>query len=305
MHSFHNFGTPTLTMEIIKGWASDACSKHVADGADPTAMLSKLASDNSLTPHQIEVVAGEINRAIHTVKYASAEDKYNAAGFPLADAKVVVQSLQAGGEVKTASAGMGLFKDPVGNTIDYHSAFGVAEETMDKTAATKCANRSMYEKVASEARQQNDKVFMAEQEKFASEAAYIKTARQYILEGFNPQERFVKLCEVEHSAQCANMLEAAQKPLAKVAHSLGAEGFLLPKQVEGAVEHFLNKTADEKAPEELISPFLQARVVNGNHPLIITLKTYANALEREQQERNRDNIIKDKLEIMGQKIRAL
>jgi hypothetical protein len=305
MHSFHNFGTPTLTMEIIKGWASDACSKHVADGADPTAMLTKLASDNSLTPHQIEVVAGEINRAIHTVKYAAETDKYNAAGFPLADAKVVVQSLQAGGETKVASAGYAFVDPIVDNGMDYHSAFGIQVEAMDKTAATKCATKAMYEKVASEARQQSDKVFMAEQEKFASEAAYIKTARQYILEGFNPQERFVKLCEVEHSAHCANMLASAGKPLAKVAHSLGAEGFLLPKQAEGAIEHFLNKTADEKAPEELISPFLQARVVNGNHPLIITLKTYANACEREQQERGRDNLIKDKLGIMAQKIRAL
>jgi hypothetical protein len=71
------------------------------------------------------------------------------------------------------------------------------------------------------------------------------------------------------------------------------------------MDYLLDKKADVTAPQEIISEHLNAQVVNGNHPLIIKLKTYLNDRERAEEEDRRFSVCDDKNRILGQRIRAL
>lgn len=297
------FGHPTLSMSTLKSWAADVSSRHISDGADPTTELEKVARENALTPHQIEVLAGEINKTIHISKYASAEDKYHAANFPLADAKRAIGSLQISGE-KTAGCEES-FADPVfADKIDIYAAFGVEESV--KTASENPApslrdyqnGQLLQQKIA-------DSHLMAKHAVDAAEMSFIKQARAYILSAFDVSERLTKLADVIHAADMANQLSEAIPPLAKVAYSLGAEGYLHPEKAKEVFDYLLEKKADVSAPQGLVSELLPAKVVNGTHPLLITLNTYAKCRKREEEEAHRHSFIDDKVRISGQKIRGL
>lgn len=300
-----SFDQSSLTMTSVKQWASDICNRHLTGGVDPTDALVKVAGDNSLTVHQIEVLAGEINKTIHQTKFAQVSEKYHAADFPLADAKTAVSRLQvtpAGEEKIAAAMPEPSYEKP---EFDYFSAFGIAPEELDKTASVKAEGRKTQQKLAMLSTAQNDSYEMAKHASSNSEFEFIKTARQFVLDGYNLRGRLANLGTVIHAVKCAGQKDIALKPLAKLALALGSEGLIHPQQAEKVAEYLIEKKADETAPPELISEFLKARVVNGNHPLLITLKTYQDAKERERSEAQRCNVIDDKSAILGQKIRAL
>lgn len=305
-------GQPSLTMSTVKQWAADICSKHLSGGMDPTSELVKCAHDNSLTVPQIEILAGEINKTIHTAKYAQAEDKYHAADFPLASAKAALEQLQAAsGSTKTASASMGVgeyLPDPVfaKPEFDFNKAFGVTEEVMAKTAGEIAVeNKKEFEKVALLRSKQFDAAEMSKHAAEEAEVAFIKQARSIVLDGLNSDDRLKKFGFVLHAVKCAGGFEEAKKPLAKLAFVVGAEGFVHPEQSQEIVDYLMSKKADEQAPQALVSEWLNAKVVNGSHPLVVTLKTYLNSKERAAAEATRFGVCDDKHRIMGQKIRGL
>lgn len=302
-----DFKPASLTMSTVKQWASDVCRDHLQAGADPTESLCKIARSHALTPHQVEVLAGEINKTIHTAKYASVEDKYHAAGFPLADSRKALSLLQAGGSEKVASVCIEM-PDPVvgaNKNFDFFVAFNVSEETMDKTASVKKELSGLMQKVASETRQAKDAAYLAKVASENSEFYFIKEARQMVLPGLNQADRLSRFGDVLHAVKCAGMYESAKKPLAKLAYSLGQEGLIDTEKATKVMEYLLEKKADLTVPQEIISENLKAKVVNGNHPLIIKLKTYIDARERLECEEDRCGVCDDKNRILGQRIRAL
>jgi hypothetical protein len=291
-------------MSDIKLMASEISSQYLSSGIAPTDSLVKIASARGLTPHQVEVLAGEANRVIHTAKYASAEEKYHAADFPLADSKAAVRALQGSSE-KVASEVSSQFADPVLPAFDMFNAFGVTEEAMDKTASERAELRKTAQQVSLLAQKQEDAAYMAKVACANAENDFIKTARAMVLEGLDQQDRMRKMATVAQAARCYKDCELTSKALAKVAYSIGAEGFLPKDKTEELVKHFLEKKADVSAPQGLVSEFLPAKVVNGTHPLIVTLKTFLDADERERAEAHRHNVIDDKARIYAQKIRGL
>lgn len=302
-----DFKPASLTMSTLRQWASDVCQSHLQAGSDPTESLCKIAKDHALTPHQVEVLAGEINKTIHTAKYASVEDKYHAAGFPLADSRRALAQLQVGSSEKTASARIEM-PDPIigaNKNFDFFGAFQVKEETMDKTASIKKEVSSLMQKVSQETQQARDAAYLAKCASENSEFAFIKEARQMVLPGLDQADRLSRFANVVHAVKCANMYEAAKKPLAKLAFSLAKEGLISEDRAARVMDYLLEKKADETAPQEIISEYLNAKVVNGNHPLLIKLKTYIDARERLECEEQRCNVCDDKNKILGQRIRAL
>lgn len=297
-----SFKEQTLSMSHFNDWAGEIANSYFNAQVPPTETLCKIAQLEELSPSQIEVLASEANKEIHKHKYASAKDKYFAADFPLADAREAIKSLQAdGGGMKMATS----MPDPVmaDRAPDMFKMFGIDAPVMDKTASLR---REL--KVASvrgellEQKTQDDLIMS----KFATEAAenvFIKTARQIVLAAETPTARMKTLGTLDVFVKSAGML-AGREPLAKLAHSLGKEGLIYPQHAKIAVEYF-TKAADQKAPQELISEWLPAQIVNGEHPLYISLKTFQDCRHNLEDRGDRHKLIQDQLDVVRQKVRAL
>jgi len=297
-----SFEEPKVSMETFREWAGSVAHQYLSGQGSPTDGVTKIAQIEELTPPQIELLATETNKLIHTQKYASAKtDKYFAADFPHADAKAIIEQLQATGNVKVAAAAP---EPSFDGGMDEFAMFGVTQPVLDKTASVKRELKVAAEKVAAVHSKSQDRVLLAKYAAESSETDFIKTARQMVLGGNNSSERMQLLGTVDHLVKVAKM-EFARPALAKLAYVLGKEGLLYPPHAEKALDYFMCKDADVKAPQELISEWLPARVINGNHPLYITLKTYNDLSQNLRDCSDRHNIIADKLLVTKQRIRAL
>jgi len=298
-----SFDEPKLSMETFREWANSIAHQYLSGNGSPTAGVIKIAQTEELTPSQIELLATETNKLIHTAKYASSkDDKYFAAEFPHADAKAIIEYLQATDQTKIAAS----MPDPTfrDDRPDEFAMFGITPPVMDKTASVKRELQVAQEKVALLKEKSDDRTTLAKYAAENSERAFIKEARQLTLSGDNSLGRMSILGTMDQMLKVAGMA-FAKKSLAKLAYVLGKEGLLWPEHTEKAMGYFLSKEADQNAPQEIISGWMQARVVNGQHPLYITLKTFRDTEQSLRECSDRSNIIQDKLHITKQRIRAL
>lgn len=295
-------GVSGFSMSHVREWAGEIANSYFASSALPTDTLTKIAKTEELTPHQIEVLAAEANKMIHAHKYAGAADKYHAADFPLADARAALKLLQVdGGEVKVAA----VFQAPVYDKqdLDLYGAFGVKPEELDKTASIRHHLKFAEEKASLLKQKISDKIFEVKTAAETAKFQFIKAARQAMLEEGSSAERMKILGQLDHYVKSAGLAKGSEL-LAKVAYVLMKEGKLESKHATAAISYF-SKEGDQKAPQELISENLLGQVVNGQHPLYITLKTVgdkeAELLRYEQQ----GLLVDDKLRILKQRVRAL
>lgn len=289
-------------MATFREWAGSIANSYLNGGVLPTASLTKIAQSEELTPHHIEVLAAEANKEIHRIKYASATDKYFAADFPLANAREVIGKLQVDGGTEKVAVRI---PDPVfqPKEVDMYKMWGIEPEPVDKTASLRPQLRSAAERCEVLARGYEDKAILS---KFSADAAaekFIKLARQFVNQEENPSDRMKALGKLDHFVKSAEMLEGRQL-LAKVAYILGREGKITPAQTKVAFNYFI-KEADMKAPEELISSWLPAQIVNGEHPLYITLKLHKDCKKSFSDNYDRHKLIEDRLGTIHQKVRAL
>lgn len=302
-----SFSEQKISMSHFKEWAHSAANEYLSDRENPTDFLCKVAQQENLAPHQIHTLASEINKTLHQKKYASEENKYHAADFPLANAKEAVQRVQAdGGQVKVAMIlEEPKFDDPM---PDPHKMFGVEPEgEMDKTASIRHEAKATMEKTALLKERLGDHIRMSAMEADEAELRFIKTAKQHVLEhSMDSSDRMQRLGELDHFYKQAGMIGEAKRPLAKLAYVLGREGLLEKTSATKAFDYWtMDKMADQEAPEEWISPLLKARVVNGQNPLYITLKTYNDKCDRMNLYRDKYQLVDDRLKILKQKVRAL
>jgi len=291
-------------MDYFREWAGEIATSYLQAGAMPTHTLSKIAQQEDLTPHHIEVLAAEANKEIHRQKFAGVEEKYFAADFPLADAREAIRSLQADGGKEKIAMEMPepSFKSRGADPFDL---FGIKEEPLDKTAHLRHELKGAYEKCAQLDQKLRDHLEMTKAAALAAETTFIKQARQYVVGGVGTSaERLRSLGRLDQFLKSASM-ECARPLLAKVAYVLGREGLIEPQSVKPVCDYFLAKTADMKAPAELISEWLPAQIVNGNHPLYITLKTFRDQNEALELGQDRHKLVEDRLQILKQKVRAL
>lgn len=297
------FSEPRVDMESIREWAGEIANSYLKASVDPTNTLCKIAQSESLTPDLVKVLAAEANKSIHNSKYAALEDKYHAADFPHADAVKAIQTLQLdGGEAKIAAE---LPEPVIPQGPDAYELFGVKPEVMDKTASVRGELKVASQKTALLLQKLNDKVEIGTYKKAAAERSFIKEARKHLLEQDSSPARMKVLGVIDYMVKAASFEGVGKIALAKLSVLMAKEGKLEPMHAKRAMEYFLSKEADNKAPQELISEDLQARVINGQHPLYITLKTIADNeadLLRNQQDRD---LVQDKVRILEQKIRAL
>lgn len=304
-----NLAEAKIGMETIREWSGEISSSFFNAGADPTYTLTKIAKSESLTPDQIKTLAAEANKAIHQSKYAQVEDKYHAADFPLADASTAIKTLQVdGGEVKIASEmPLPILPD---SGPDPYAMFGVEEpEPMSKTAGVKGQAGNIMEKLALLDSKLGDILIKTEAEKVAAERRFLKMARQSLLEEGGSADRMKVIGQydqfIKSAATSNEKLEGVgNKLMAKLCFVVGREGKLEPYHAKEAISYFM-KEGDQKAPASLISDNLQAQVINGQHPLYITLKTIGDKEADLLRYGNEHALVQDKARILKQKVRAL
>ena len=301
-----SFQEQKISMSNFREWANSAASDYMGGGDDPTVSLCKIAQQENLVPHQIHTLAAEINKTLHQKKYASEQNKYHAADFPLANAREAVSKLQSdGGEVKLAmELESPRFTDQM---PDAYAMFGVKPEgEIDKTASIRYELRGSIEKTALLKDKLGDSLRLGAMEADALELQFIKTARQHVLaNSMCSDDRMQRLGELNHFFKEGGLQKRAQKPLAKLAYVLGREGLLEKNCASKVFDFWMDKKADQEAPEEWISPLLKARVVNGQNPLYITLKTFDDKCNALDLYKDRYQLVDDRLKIMSQKVRAL
>lgn len=269
-----SFKEARVSMSTIRDWAGIVANSYLNSNVTPFDSIVKLAQDQELTPDNIKTLSGEVNKLIHQHKYASVENKYHAADFPMADAQKIINHLSIDtGSVKVAAITVEpKFTRP---EFDFFKALGVEDKPLDKTASLKRELSQTMEDLSIAKKDAEGKEFLQKFAAQASERRFIKIAREMVLQNANSQsERLKHLGEMNHFFKCAKAEKIAKPLLAKVASSLTMEGYISKDNGDKAVDYFLDKIADEIAPQELISEHLPARVINGKHPLFIALKTY-------------------------------
>lgn len=297
-----DFKSSAPTMDFYREWAGEIGKSYLSAGDDPTQTLIKIARSEELTPHQIEVLAAEANKLIHTAKFATADEKYFAADFPHADAKQAVQTLQLNNTEKVAKAEC----DPIlpKDDFDAYAVFGIkAPEPMDKTASVKQDLRLVIEKTAALKSKVQDLLIVKEATNKAAENNFIKKARQFLIDDSGSRARMATLESLEDFCKQAGFKFAYPK-LAKLAYVCMREGLLEKSHAQPFIDQML-KQADCTAPESMISETLPARVINGSHPLYITLKTIGDQEAEFLRYGETYKRVDDKLRILQQKVRAL
>lgn len=301
-----DFSKTALSMEHFREWANSVASSYLNSGIEPTTSVVKIAKAENLTPNQVKVLASEANKVIHQTKYASEDVKYHAANFPLADAAKAVAAMQVDSGTEKVAFEM---KAPVfaDKGPDAFEMFGVTaeDETHVKTASVKNRMKVASEKANLLKNVTSENIVLEKVAAVSAEKAFIKTARQVIIQNDSAEDRMRTLGFIDHFTKQAGFKDISRKALAKLAFVLGKEGLILPGHAKQAVTYFMSKSADEKAPSSMISEWLTSKVVNGDHPLYITLKTYRDRSNALNVSENRYQLVDDRLELLGQKARAL
>lgn len=307
MFNSSEFKSREVSMDHFRGWASDAAQQYLKEGTEPNTSITKIAQSEDLTPAQIAIIATETNKMIHNQKYASEAVKYHAADFPLADSSVILDRLKGSISEKTAG-----FQAPQStNDVDIYGIMekqmGVTVEPMDKTASLKHEMNFSMEKSAALISELETENFTLQTKLASDKSAFIKQARQVMISEPTSEARLHMLGLFDHFVKCAKKESVGKPLLAKLATVMQLEGMIYKTSADKAVEYFMSKEADCKAPQELISEGLigKVEIINGSHPLYITLQTIekgeADRLRNEQQYQ----LIKDKVKILNQKVRAL
>jgi hypothetical protein len=298
-----SFGARKLSMEHFRDWAGVIANQYLHEGTLPTEALIKTAEAEDLTPDSINVLAAEVNKEIHRQKFAAQQDKYFAADFPLADAATAIRRLQAdgGGEKIATAMPEPVIKKPEADPFD---AFGVKPEAQDKTASVRHELRHAAEKLAAMERILSDRVEVLKSQIESTAQSFVKKAQQFVLDSsMNQAERVSAFSQLNDFIKAASMNFAAPL-LTQAAMGLAHTGYLTKSQLDGVNADF-QKTADLKAPEGLISETLPAQIVNGTHPLYITLKTFRDHSEALNLTTRQLKLTQDELRILKQKVRAL
>ena len=258
--------------------------------------LKKIASQENLTPFQVEYVVAEANKAVWGKLFSM--DKQASYDFPLADSKSVLKDLQvsqSAGEVKTAE--LDYMNPPISTKVasfDPFQAMGVVEENLEKSAAArkeiKRELKYRLEKVAAAKEEIERQLYVANTKIEELELSFVKSARDMVLE-YPFVDRPQAMDKIAEFLRGCGRVEQSQLLIKKLAHVLKRQGLV--------------KEADLKAPEEYISDKLPCRIVNGRHSLYMTVKTIMDQYDYRDTLHHRYEIVDSSLPVLKEKIREL
>lgn len=283
--------------ETLNTFAKIAADEYLGSNKAPlNSTLKKIASQEHLTPHQIEYVTAEANKAVWGKLFSM--DKQASYDFPLADSKDILKDLQvsqAPKEVKIAD--LDYLSPPISTKVasfDPFQALGVVEDNVKTASAKKEVKRELkkrLEKVAQAREDLERELFVVNSKIELLELDFVKAARSMVLE-HSFAERGAAMDKVaEFLRGCSEKPEHNRALIKKLAHVMKRQGLV--------------KEADLKAPEEYISDKLPCRIVNGRHQLSILVKTIMDQYDQRDVLHNRYEIVDSSLPVIKEKIREL
>ena len=313
---------PSGSLEVLKEFAKEAALGFLGNEKIPlNHTIQKTAQVENLTPDNISIICQEANKAVHGQMFKTAENKY--VDFELADPTAIVSNLEtklskhASYDTSTAA---GTFMDNIEKTAsadvsmsdDFSFAPGEKQSMGSDFAFTKQAghdglktpqshiNKIANMKKVAELEEIRDDLIVLEAQIESVENKFIKEARNLLLP-YPLVDRADKYSYVTKFCKIAGVSE---------------ETFdRLTGHVEAVMkgQGLLEKSASLKADEKYISDNLDARVINGNHAMMVTVKTLVDKEKRKELYKNRRNLIKTEFDesengdgaILGQKVREL
>lgn len=292
MSNFLSGGSTDVSPEKLRLLAKIASNKFLSTKAPLTETIQKMADENGLNVHHVARVAEMANHETHSALWGSEADKTKVA-FEVADPSKIVSKEKkvTGGPARKAS---GRSLDSVKKVDrgpstaemfgakpgDVHHGLGDLPDKkkvviiIEKTAGVKTAAKDDLIKLA----------MMNEHE----EKNLLRLVKQaYLGHGIKMPEIYAYACSEGYG-------EIAQEYLPKIAEQLQRE----------TARAELTKIA-WKAPEELIDYDVPMTVVNGAHPILISLDTLLKYRNDIQQFTGRMARINDDVTILGERLREL
>jgi hypothetical protein len=282
---------------ILGTFAKIAADEYL--GKNKTSLnesLKKIATQENLTPHQLEYVVAEANKSVWSRLFAM--DKTASYDFPLADLKAILGDLQeVRGPSKVSGADLDYLSPPSSTKVasfDPFEALGVQENALEKSAAArkevKRQLQARFEKLSSAKEELERLMFVADSDIQSLELKFVKEARDLVCE-IPFTDRNVGVEKVAEFLRGCGRPEHGTRLMAKLSHVLTRQGLV--------------KKADLKAPEEYISSTLPAQIINGNHSLYMTIQTLFDRYDDRFGCERRYEIVDSSLPVIREKIRAL
>jgi hypothetical protein len=281
--------------EELESLAKLAAKRYVEERTALDETIGKLADEHELNAHQIERVCEMANLATHRALWPGAREKEKIA-FPVADAKKVkarrggrssgkpIDADYAGPPEAIPACGPSLASLLGVNPAGGHSGLSGPSEKQRLII--------VLQKKAAEQRRLHDRVLVAGMEAETAEKRAYAEVKQAVLGGLS-------VPSILGAAAAAGLGKVAAEVLPSFEAQLLAE-------CSGSMRARLEKTAISRAPEELISENLGATtIVNGAHPVLISLDTV------QKQNGIVQNLlyglvrIEDELKVFNQKLREL
>ena len=282
----------SVDMELIGEFAKEASSAFLGPHSIPlNQSIVKIAKAEGLSPDHVSLLCQETNKQVHAHLFKTAEDKY--IDFEIADPSAVVGQLEGVQSEKTASAFESSFD------VDYAVAPGEDKSvgfdfTVTKTAGhsglynnDKLSQKQSQEKLAEARKRVAEDMLIKMAEIESAEKRFIKIARNQLLQ-YSLQERRDQFPYLAKFCKEAGLGNTRTRELLTLLDTVMVR------------QGLLEKSADIKADPELISENLNARIINGTHPLQIEIKTIIKKDGEKQLIEDRGhNLIKDKVDVYG------
>lgn len=287
--------------------AKTAAKRYLEERVPLNSTIQKIAEENDLNSNQIERICEMANLATHRVLWSKTAQKESVA-FPLADAKNVVSvmgkkpldpsdpgspsvSCPAMSDSDYAGPPKGLpMRGPStmsmlgGDPANVHN--GLHEEPEKKRIII------ILQKKANERKDLRDKVLLGGMELESLEKQAYHNVKQTVLGG-------ATFRQVYTAAVGSGFGKIAEEFLPKWETDLIAE-------THGSVRLRLEKLAISKAPEDLISSDMgNVCVINGAHPVLISLDTIQRKTGEIKNGLNNLLRIDDEVKVFSQRLREL
>jgi hypothetical protein len=286
-HSMFNFlvnessgNKPDL--DILQEFAKQAAHAYLSmEKVALNDSISKIAQVETLSPNEIAIICQESNKLVHTELFKEGSDKYTI--FDLAKPEQIISGLEAG--EKTASAKVDDYSNPPSKGEDDFVVCKTAGHSgFCKTASTQ--KKEKLEKLAAERQRIKDDYYGINTELENLETKFVKIARNMLLP-YNIDERqkyFPAIYSFCKKSGVSN--KTSQRLVSLLSQVMEKQGLL-------------NKVADMKAGDDLISDNLNARVINGDHPLYVVVKTIPEVEDKKKLYQERHNIIQERINVCG------
>lgn len=249
-----------LPLSTLVGLAKTAGDKFLKDGTNLNITLAKTASDKALLPDQIEYIAAETNKYVWQTLFS--EKKAEHYDFPIADPRKIAESLVDKPSTNLSSFDSDYAAPPAfKSTLESELNVKVAEDNSAQEMVKNANVRESREKLEKRAYQLEGKMAHLEMDIPEYELRFVKQAC-----GLLAGQSFDKRAEAYQDLITFMACTGVEKKrcldlLSKVAYCCTKQGLM-------------EKSAFNEAPEILFDRNVNARVINGNDALYITLKTF-------------------------------